>query len=50
MSFVENDEMVQTFPTERSLNSFAIGILPRTTIGGLDALDTERFQCVAELF
>ena len=44
VSFVKNDEFIQTFASECPLHAFAIWILPWTPIGGSNTFDAECSQ------
>ena len=48
MSFVENDEMIEAFSPQGSLDPLDVRILPWASVGGLDAFDAKAFQSVTE--
>ncbi len=49
MSFVENDDMIEAFSPQGSLDPLDVRVLPWASVGGSDALDIKVFQSVTEL-
>ncbi len=49
VSFVEDDQMIEAFSPQGSLNTFDVRILPWASVGGSDALDAKVLQSAAEV-
>jgi hypothetical protein len=48
MLLIENDDVIETFATDRANDAFDIGILPRRSRRGDDLLDRHRVDTIAE--
>lgn len=48
VTLIEDDDVIETFATDRANDAFDIGVLPRRSRRGDDLLDSHRLNTVAE--